>query len=96
MLHLNSWWLDASKCRKLGMLQNQKQYMNFERKKKKKRSPKNSETRRSVAGARDHLLSFAVFWMVMQAWSVQVLMRMDYVVINSNKPSISRHKQVTS
>jgi hypothetical protein len=27
---------------------------------------------------------------------VQVLMRMDYVVINSNKPSISRHKQVTS
>jgi len=25
-------------------------------------SPKNSETRRTVAGARDHLLSFAVFW----------------------------------
>jgi len=61
MLDLNSWWLDASKCRKLGMLQNQKQYMYFEKKKKRK-SPKNSETRRAVAVLEDHLLSFAVFW----------------------------------
>ena len=40
MLDLNSWWLDASKCRKLAMLQNQKQYMNFEKKKKVPRTAK--------------------------------------------------------
>jgi hypothetical protein len=62
--------------------------MNFD--KEKKRSPKNNETRRTVAVLEDHLLSFAVFWI----WLCEH--GQCRYKLNRNKPNITRHKQVTS
>ena len=65
-----------------------------EEKKKKSQEQRNQKDSRRCSGSPSEFR--CLLDMVMRAWSVQVLVGMDYVVINSNNPSISRHKQVTS